>query len=161
MALPLLILLSEILNTAERLAAKIITTALYLFIVLCTPFLNRLMPHLLMTSLSSTFMLNLTRAAKRTLFPNGYPGPPMEEPTLDEQAAIRAKLIAMRPSGALAYIMPIILGSDPAATIDSAIDPLNDSVCNLHLAVIILDRILVGLFEHVPLMLHVLVAVSS
>ncbi|KIL70617.1 hypothetical protein M378DRAFT_183242 [Amanita muscaria Koide BX008] len=109
MALPLLILLSEILNTAERLAAKIITTALYLFIALCTPFLNRLMPHLLMTSLSSTFMLNLTRAAKRTLFPNGYPGPPMEEPTLDEQAVIRAKLIAMRPSGALGIQTPPLL----------------------------------------------------
>lgn len=99
--LPLFILFSEIFSTTERLAALIITTILSLITVLWTSFLDRLVPHLLMTSLNSTFVLNTTRLAKRILFPNGYPGPPYEDPTPEEQTAIRAKLAAIRPTGVL------------------------------------------------------------
>ncbi|KAF8633991.1 hypothetical protein AX15_001167 [Amanita polypyramis BW_CC] len=148
---PLLILFSEVFNTAERLAALIITTTLSVVIVLWTSFLDRLVPHLLMTSLSSTFILNIVRLAKRTLFPSGYPAPSYEEPTSEEQAAIRAKLVGVKPTGILAYFSPIILGPDPGATLDSAIEPLCDPNCNLHLVVIVLDRILVGLF---PELIH-------
>ena len=99
--LPLFILFSEIFSTADRLAALIITTILSLITILWTSFLDRLVPHLLMTSLNSAFVLNTTRLAKRILFPNGYPGPPYEDPTLEEQTAIRAKLAAIRPTGVL------------------------------------------------------------
>lgn len=85
----------------ERLASLVITTILFVMTVLWTSFLNRLAPHLLLTSLSSTFVLNTTRIAKRTLFPNGYPGPPYEDPTPEEQSAIRARLTAIRPTGVL------------------------------------------------------------
>lgn len=43
-------------------------------------------------------------------------------------------------------MVPFILGSDPAVTLDAAIEPLSNAACNLHLAVTVLDRILVGLF---------------
>ncbi|KAF8349875.1 hypothetical protein F5887DRAFT_1070128 [Amanita rubescens] len=143
--LPLFLLFSEIFNTTERLASLIITTIIFVMTVFWTSFLDRLAPHLLLTSLSSAFVLNTTRIAKRTLFPNGYPGPPYEDPTPEEQSAIRARLTAIRPTGVLAYLVPIVLGSDPTATLDAAIEPLCNSRCNLHLAVAILDRILVGL----------------
>lgn len=51
--------------------------------------------------LSPAFLLNTTRAAKRTLFPNGYPGPPPPDPTPEEQAETKARLIAWRPQGVL------------------------------------------------------------
>ena len=99
--LPLLIFFSEAFDTAERLASQIIMTTLYLFTILWTSFLDRLVPHLLTTCLSPPFFLNVTRAAKSTLFPNGYPGIPMEDPTPEEQAIIRAKLISIKPTGVL------------------------------------------------------------
>ncbi|KAK2461747.1 hypothetical protein APHAL10511_006210 [Amanita phalloides] len=149
--LPLLVLFSEMLGMAERLAALVMTTILFFITILWTSFLDRLLPHLLTTTLDSTFILNLTRLVKRTLFPNGYPGPPYDDPTPEEQSLIRARLTAARPSGILAYFTPIILGPDPTATLDAAIEPLSNSTCNLHLAVIIIDRILAGLF---PELIH-------
>lgn len=112
--LPLFILFSEIFSTTERLAALIITTILSLITILWTSFLDRLVPHLLMTSLNSAFVLNTTRLAKRILFPNGYPGPPYEDPTPEEQTAIRAKLAAIRPTGVLgsSFIMERIWRPD-------------------------------------------------
>jgi hypothetical protein len=66
-----------------------------------TPFLDKLLPYLLRHFLSPTFILNITRLSKRTMFPNGYPGPPPMEPTPEEQAQIRAKLLAWRGKGAI------------------------------------------------------------
>ena len=54
-----------------------------------------------MSHLSPSFLLNTTRVAKRTLFPNGYPGPPAAEPSLEEQAKVRACLVSWRPAGPL------------------------------------------------------------
>jgi hypothetical protein len=68
--------------------------------MICTasaPFLDKLLPYLLHRFLSPAFILNVVRASKRTLFPvpGGYPGPPPPpDPTLEEQAAIRAQTIS-------------------------------------------------------------------
>jgi len=66
-----------------------------------TSFLDKLLPYLLLNILSPAFILNITRLSKRTLFPNGYPGPQPQEPTLEEQAEIRAKLVAWRGKGVM------------------------------------------------------------
>jgi len=69
-----------------------------------TPFLDKLLPHMLQNFLSPAFMLNTTRTAKRTLFPNGYPAPQPPDPTLEEQADLRARLVAWRGSGGMGML---------------------------------------------------------
>ena len=69
-------------------------------------FHNSLLPYLLTSLLSPSFILSTTRTAKRNLFPNGYPGPPPVEPSPEEQAEIQSRLIAWRPAGALGMYFP-------------------------------------------------------
>jgi hypothetical protein len=45
-------------------------------------------------TLSPNLILTIARNAKRTLFPNGYPAPPPVDLTPEEQAQIRARLLA-------------------------------------------------------------------
>lgn len=45
-----------------------------------------------------------------------------------------------------AHIMPILLGPDSHSTIADALDPVSDEICNIHLIVLLLDRILLALF---------------
>jgi len=111
-----------------------------------TPFLDRLLPHMLHTTLSPTFIIRIVRTAKRSLFPNGYPAPPPPDPTVEEQAETRAQIIGWKAKGGLAHIMPLLLGPDPEGTFGAALDPLSDVACNVHLLVMILDRVLVALF---------------
>lgn len=66
-----------------------------------TPFLDKLLPHLLYATLSPGFFLNLVRLSKKTMFPNGFPGLPPVEPTVEEQAALRRKLVEWRGNGGL------------------------------------------------------------
>lgn len=47
---------------------------------------------------------------------------------------------------ATAHLAPIILGPDSNQTMNSAIDPLTSQPCNVHLAVVLIDRVLAGLF---------------
>lgn len=49
---------------------------------------------------SQEFLLKIVRIGKRTLFPNGYPAPPPIDPTPQEQAEMRAKLLAWKGHGA-------------------------------------------------------------
>jgi hypothetical protein len=94
-------LFSEVFLTSERLAATTVMTFFGMISASMTPFLDKLLPHILYSILSPGFILNLVRLSKRTLFPNGYPGPPPIEPTPDEQAAIRRRLVGWRGSGGL------------------------------------------------------------
>ena len=64
-------------------------------------FLDKLLPHLLYSFLSPAFILDMVRLGKRTMFPNGYPGPPSNDPTPEEQAAIRQRLAEWRVTGSL------------------------------------------------------------
>lgn len=101
-----LLMISEIFNTRNRFAATLFLTTLSMASSSMTPFLDKLLPFLLQRFLSPSFILNITRLSKRTLFPNGYPGPPPTEPSPEEQAAIRAKLIAWRGRGAVCRSTP-------------------------------------------------------
>nr|GAT47903.1 predicted protein [Mycena chlorophos] len=147
-ALPALLLVSEVFSTKSRMAASSIMHTLLLLAASFTPFLDRLLPYLLMQALSPKLLLTTIRNAKRTLFPNGYPAPPPIDPTPEEQAQMRARLLAYRGESLWAetHILPLLLGPDPSSTIASAIDPLSSRECNVHLVMLLLDCIIGTLF---------------
>ncbi|KAK7058770.1 hypothetical protein VNI00_001394 [Paramarasmius palmivorus] len=145
-AQPPLAMVAEIFNTTERHASSTIIGTAGMAVSCFTPFLDRLLPFLLKNILSTTFLFNIVRTAKRTLFPNGYPAPPPPDPTPEEQAEMRAKILAWRGTGAAAHLLPLLLGPDPSATLGAALDPLSSVPCNVHLMVLILDRIFITLF---------------
>ncbi|KAK0198640.1 PXA domain-containing protein [Armillaria mellea] len=141
-----ILMISEIFSMPDRYASSVIITTISMLASFFTPFLDCLFPYLLDSILSPALLLNIVRIGKRTLFPNGYPTPPPVDPTPEEQAEIYAKLIAWRGRGALSHLIPILLGSDPSVTLKSAIDPLTSTSCNVHLVMMILDRIIIALF---------------
>ncbi|KAF8973783.1 PXA domain-containing protein [Flammula alnicola] len=141
-----LLLLAELISAQDRFAATTTLTTMNMLAASMTPFLDKLLPHMLHAFLSPAFILGVVRTAKRTLFPNGYPGPQPPDPTPEEQAELRARLVAWRGKGGLALLTPLLLGPDPSLTLGNALDPLGDAQCNLRLVVFLLDRILVGLF---------------
>jgi len=145
-------MLSEIFTLQDRAASTTLLATARLLAGFSSSFLDRLLPHLVMAQLSPTFILSTTRTAKRTLFPNGYPGPPPVEPTPEEQAEIRARLVAWRPNSALATrLLPLLLGPDPSRTLDAALDPLSSAPCNVHLVLFLLDLALLELFPELAL----------
>ncbi|KAF8912878.1 PXA domain-containing protein [Gymnopilus junonius] len=141
-----LILLSELVSSQDHFSTSMTFTTISMVASSMTPFLDKLLPHMMYTFLSPTFILNTTRTAKRTLFPNGYPGPSPPIPSPEEQAEWRAKLIAWRGRGSIALFLPLILGDNPSYTLGAALDPISNEHCNLHLVVFLLDRILLALF---------------
>ncbi|KAF4605422.1 hypothetical protein EYR40_004206 [Pleurotus pulmonarius] len=145
-ALGPLLMFNEIFCTRERLASNMITTTMTLLTTLLMTFLDRLLPYTLYNNLSPQFVTNIVRIAKRTLFPNGYPAPPPPDPTPEEQATMRARLVSWKPKGSLVYMFQLILGRDHPATLAAALDPLTNAVCNAHLVVLILDRVILALF---------------
>lgn len=94
-------MLSEIFQTQQRFSSSLLLETVSMSASYMSPFLDKLLPYLIERFLSPTFILNIARLSKRTLFPNGYPGPQPIEPTPEEQAQIRAQLVAWRGKGAL------------------------------------------------------------
>ncbi|KAJ8508092.1 hypothetical protein ONZ45_g9614 [Pleurotus djamor] len=137
---------SKIFNSHDRLAFSIITTSTMVMTTYFAFFLDRLLPYTLDTLLSPQLVVNIVRAGKRTLFPNGYPAPAPPDPTLEEQAAMKERLTSWKPTGALAHILPLFLGPTPSNTLSEALDPLSSAACNTHLILVILDRIISALF---------------
>ncbi|KAJ7357113.1 PXA domain-containing protein [Mycena albidolilacea] len=147
-ALPSLTLVSEIFTTPARMASASIMHTISLLLVLFAPFLDRLLPYLLAQTLSPKLVLTIARNAKRTLFPNGYPAPPPVDPTPEEQAQMRARLLAYRGKSPWVetHVLPLVLGSDPTDTLAAALDPLMSRECNVHLVILLLDAIIGTLF---------------
>ncbi|KAF7319955.1 PXA domain-containing protein [Mycena kentingensis (nom. inval.)] len=147
-AFPALVLATEIFSTHTRMAASSIVHTLFLLAVLFTPFLDRLLPYLLTQALSPKLLLTTIRNAKRTLFPNGYPAPPPIDPTPEEQAQMRARLLAYRGKSPWAetHVLPLLLGAEPSDTIAAAIDPLSSRECNVHLVMMLVDCFIGALF---------------
>ena len=76
---------------ASHTTARALTHLLTLAGALAAPFLARLLPYLLYTRLLAPASLaGIVRAARRALFPEGWPAPPPVDPTPEEQAAMRA-----------------------------------------------------------------------
>jgi hypothetical protein len=159
-----LAMISEISCSRDRFSSTIVFTTLSMIATFMTPFLDKLLPHLLSDFLSPALILTIVKTAKRTFFPNGYPAPPPIDPSPEEQAELRAKLVAWRGKGGIGMflsfhekstgrscshsglLLPILLGPDPSSTLSTALDPLSSAQCNHHLVVFLLDRILIGLF---------------
>ena len=159
-----LVMISEISCSRDRFSSTIIFTTLSMIATSMTPFLDKLLPHLLSDFLSPALILTTIKTAKRTLFPNGYPGPSPVDPSPEEQAELRARLLSWRGKGGIGMLsclfhkltghscshsgllLPILLGPDPSSTMKAALDPLSNAQCNHHLVVFLLDRILIGLF---------------
>ncbi|OBZ78901.1 PXA domain protein 1 [Grifola frondosa] len=122
---------------------------LSLLLTALAPFLSRLLPYLLYAhALSPTSLISAVRAARRALFPEGWPAPPPPDPTPEEQVALRAELSRRLLARFPAPLAPL-LGPTPAArayTIDSALAPLSSQACNAHLALLLLDLVLLTLF---------------
>ncbi|KAH0590474.1 hypothetical protein H2248_000623 [Termitomyces sp. 'cryptogamus'] len=149
---PLLTTFAEVFTLQDRTASTTLLTTARIITDFSSSFLDRLLPHLLESHLSPASILSITRTAKRTLFPTGYPAPTPIDPTPEEQAEFRARLVAWRPRGALATcLLPLLLGPDPSKTLDAALDPLSSTPCNVHLVLFLLDLVVLELFPELAL----------
>ncbi|KAL1739303.1 hypothetical protein HDZ31DRAFT_69078, partial [Schizophyllum fasciatum] len=145
-ASPALNLLEELFATDDRLAARTIMSSVHLSASAAQPFLDKFLRHTISQTLSGDLVLSLVRTSKRLLFPNGYPQPSPPDPTPEEQARTRERIVRWQPTGSAARLLPYLLGPDMPATIGSALDPFSDATCNMHLVVVILERVLCELF---------------
>lgn len=139
---PPLALISEILSAQTSFFLTFTLTFLSMLASLFS--IPLFLPHILLTTLSSpSFLISTTRNLKNTLFPNGYPGPPPPEPTPELVSLLRTKLVN---SICRTKHRKLLLGPNCQSTVQEALDPLSDEECNKRLVVILLDRVLVGLF---------------
>jgi hypothetical protein len=142
-----LIMISELLTMHERFASSTVMHTLCMICAATTPFMDRLLTHLLYTRvLCASSILFVLRLSKRTLFPNGYPGPPPIDPTPEEQIIIHQQLLRRLREQVPAFLAPVLLGSSPERTVEEIISPLDDAACNAHLAVFIMDALLLSIF---------------
>ncbi|KAH7912563.1 PXA domain-containing protein [Hygrophoropsis aurantiaca] len=140
-------LVSEIFTMQDRFASSTILHTINVMFAFSSAFVNRLLTHMLYThALSPPSMLTVLRLSKRTLFPNGYPGPPPADPSPEEQFIIRQQLTKRIRECMPSIAMSLALGPSPSATLDAAIDPLSDAACNSHLIVLIIDALLLTIF---------------
>ena len=100
-----LAMISEIICSRDRYSSTIIFTTLSMIATSMTPFLDKLLPHLLSNFLSPALILSITKTLKHALFPNGYPGPPPIDPSPEEQAELRARLVAWRGKGGIGMFL--------------------------------------------------------
>ncbi|KAI0639208.1 PXA domain-containing protein [Trametes polyzona] len=134
---------------ASHTTARALTHVLTLLASLSAPFLARLLPYLLYAhALGAPALASAVRAARRALFPEGWPAPAPEDPGPEEQAEMRARL-GRRLVQAVPGPLAMALGPTPAAraaTVDAALAPLDSQACNAHLMVFILDLVLLTVF---------------
>ncbi|KAF5377012.1 hypothetical protein D9757_007719 [Collybiopsis confluens] len=138
-------MVSEVLSMHSRFASNAIISIIGMVVsqALAGNWLDKFLPYLLTRTLSTSLLHNTILTAKRTLFPNGYPAPPPIDPTLEEQAETRRRLVNFFDDNAFA---PLLLGPRPSDTISAALEPLESRECNVHLIMVLLDRIVGVLF---------------
>jgi len=167
-------MIAEIFTTQDRFASNAVMSSVNLLSTLFVPFLDRLLPHLLYTHiLSPSRLLHIIRLSTYTLFPNGYPAPPPQIPTLQEQIQIHQELLhrlgdiasqsSLAPSpsstsskggsssgtGTRGLIGRVLLGPTEKAreeVLESVLDGVGDRRCNMHLVLFILDAIVLRVF---------------
>lgn len=147
-----LVMFCEIFRLHWRFSSAITFNFLFLLCTCFRAFINNLLSYVLYNRvLSFPSILSLVRLSKRTLFPNGYPGPPPVDPTPEEQVMIRRRLIR-RVSGMLPVpISAILLGSSPVVSLEAIVDPLDDHACNTHLVVFLFDAVLLTVFPELAM----------
>ncbi|KAG2075261.1 hypothetical protein BDR04DRAFT_1070516 [Suillus decipiens] len=142
-----LTMISEVFTVHERFATSAVMHTLCMICAATTPFVDRLLTYLLYTRiLCVSSIIFVLRLSKRTLFPNGYPGPPLIDPTPEEQIVIHQQLLRRLREQVPAFLAPVLLGSSPERTVEEIISPLGDAACNAHLAVFIMDALLLSIF---------------
>lgn len=156
-------MISEVLRVQDRLAATALVQLVSLFCCSFQTFMNRcvgsvcrfvclttcprLLCYVLYTyMLSASSMLSVVRLSKRALFPNGYPGPPPVDPTAEEQVVIREELVKRIAERLPGLARAVLLGDPAVSTLDGVVDALSDEACNRHLAVFLVDAVLLTLF---------------
>ncbi|CAG7851643.1 SubName: Full=Uncharacterized protein {ECO:0000313/EMBL:CCA70162.1} [Serendipita indica DSM 11827] len=154
MAFPTLEMLAEILNMRERAAAAAILYLLQLILGALAPFVNRLVPYLFYTHTHPSMFTKILAQSKKVLFPDGYPGPPPVEPTIEEQVLIREQLEKRLFDCVFPVAAKLLFGtklSIQGRTIRGILDPLGSKQCNVHLLIFLLDAIVVSLFPELAL----------
>ncbi|KAF8139931.1 PXA domain-containing protein [Boletus edulis] len=140
-------MISEVLRVQDRLAATALVQLVSLFCCSFQTFMNKLLCYLLYSYvLSASTILSVVRLSKRTLFPNGYPGPPPVDPTAEEQLVIRDELVKRIAERVPALARLVLLGDPAVSAVEGAVVPLSDEACNRHLAVFLLDALLLSVF---------------
>ncbi|KAG0697782.1 PXA domain-containing protein [Suillus ampliporus] len=142
-----LTMISELFTMHDRFATSAAMHMLRMICAAMTPFMDRLLTHVLYTRiLCGSSILFVLRLSKRTLFPNGYPGPSPIDPTPEEQTIIYQQLLRRLREQVPTFVAPVLLGPSPERTLEEIIDPLTDATCNMHLAVFIMDALLLSIF---------------
>ncbi|KAG1757932.1 PXA domain-containing protein [Suillus lakei] len=144
-----LTMMSELFTMHERFATSAVmhTQLLSLMTRILMFCSSRLLTHILYTQiLCTSSILFVLRLSKHTLFPNGYPGPPPIDPTPEEQIIIHQQLLRRLREQVPAFLAPVLLGPSPERTVEEIVSPLNDAACNMHLAVFIMDALLLSIF---------------
>lgn len=91
-------------------------------------------------------MLTVVRLSKQTLFPSGYPGPAAVDPTAEEQVAIREEVVKRIAERVAGLAQSVLLGDRTMETVEGVVDALGDDGCNRHLAVFVVDALLLSVF---------------
>lgn len=109
-----------------------------------------LLPLTLRSHLTPPRLLALLRLSKQTLFPSGYPAPPPVDPTPPEAAALRASLVQSLLSRVPAPVRVVLLGYGEGekgeSVVEGAVECFGDQGVNMHLAVVLLDAVLLAVF---------------
>lgn len=151
---PPLEMIAVVFTMKERGATSAIFSLLQVSCGFMSPFLNRLIPYLFYANMRPALFTKIILQSKKVLFPDGYPGPPPVEPTLEEQVLIREQLEKRLFDLVPPMAAKVLFGPDPATqqrTVKGILDPLNSSKCNVHLLVLLLDAILITLFPELGL----------
>ncbi|KAH0838606.1 hypothetical protein J3R83DRAFT_6928 [Lanmaoa asiatica] len=142
-----LVMISEILQVQDRFAATALVQIVSLFCCSFQTFMNKLLCYLLYTwVLSTPSMLSVVRISKQTLFPGGYPGPAPVDPTVEEQVVLREQLVKRIAERVPMLARSVLLGNTGNNTVERVVDGLSDEACNRHLAVFLVDALLLSVF---------------
>ncbi|KAL5534310.1 hypothetical protein ACEPAG_772 [Sanghuangporus baumii] len=140
---------SVILNARSRMASTVLFDVMEYSLKLAENFADRFLIYMLHTYvMTEERLITIVKLSKQTLFPNGYPGPPLVIPTPEEQAVIKEQLIREIETGAPPLLSSVALGpgSSKHESIAEALEPLSSNACNVHLVLFLLDLIVLTLF---------------
>ncbi|OCH96609.1 hypothetical protein OBBRIDRAFT_787175 [Obba rivulosa] len=133
----------------SRSTALALAHVLTLPLGLLVPLLARILPYLLYEHvLAPAPLAKIVRSARRALFPEGWPAPPVEDPSPEEQVELRRE-VGSRLLHAVPAPLGMLLGPTPDAreyAVDAALAPFEHAACNAHLVMFMLDRVLLALF---------------
>ncbi|KAL5519016.1 hypothetical protein ACEPAH_699 [Sanghuangporus vaninii] len=140
---------SVIMNARSRMASSVLFDVMEYSLKLVEDFSDRFLVYMLHTYvMTEEQLITIVKLTKQTLFPNGYPGPPLVLPTPEEQVVIKERLIREIETCAPPLLSGLALGpgSSKHESIAEALEPLSSTACNVHLVLFLLDLIVLTLF---------------